>query len=117
MDALAALQRLGGGHFIEELASALIVTSEEVVTTGKPGTVTVTLKISQKPAGTPSVIVEEAIARTAPKKDAKGAFFYAVDGELHHNDPRQVQMEFRTVDKVTGEVIEVPASSTVVREA
>jgi hypothetical protein len=104
MDALAILQRLAGGYLIEELAAALTVTAEEVVATGKPGTVTLSLKVSTRNQGDPLIVVEEQIARAAPKKDAKAAFFYALDGDLHRDDPRQARLDFRTVDRETGEI-------------
>lgn len=116
MDPLATLQRLANGRLIDELCEALRVTAEEVVTTGKPGTVTVTLKVSKAPTDL-MVIVEETIARSAPKKDPRGAFFFAFEGDLFHADPRQAELDFRTVDTTTGEVIEVPASQRVIKEA
>jgi hypothetical protein len=116
MDALGTLQRLANGKLIEEVYDALARTAEEVVATGKSGTVTVTLKVSTKNQGDPFVIVEEVIARSAPKKDPRGAYFFALDGELHKSDPRQTRLEFRTVDHETGEVREF-RDETELREA
>ena len=104
MDALAVLQRLGGGRLIEEVAEHLKTTADEVVLTGKTGTVTITLKVSTKNQGDPMVVVEETIARSAPKKDPKAAYFYSLGGDLHKNDPRQTSIDFRTVDRETGEI-------------
>ena len=104
MDGLSILQRLGGGRVIEDLGEALIVTAEEVVRTGKAGTVTLALKVSTKSAGDVMVMIEEQIARSAPKKDPKGAYFFAVGGDLHRSDPRQTTLDFRTVDRATGEI-------------
>ena len=103
MDALAVVQRLGSGRLLTELHNALIATADEVVRTG---TVTLTLKVSNKQQGDPLVYVDEQISRTAPKKDPRGAVFYAVEGELHREDPRQLTLEFRTVDTATGEIRE-----------
>ncbi len=116
MDALATLQRLANGRLIDELHTALVTTAEEVVATGKTGTVTVTFKVSNRGAGDPLVIIEETIARSAPKKDPKGAFFFAIDGALHREDPRQTTLEFRTVDTETGEIREPGTFGPVVRE-
>ena len=107
MDALATLQRLGSGRLLEDLHEALLVAAQEVVDTGKPATVTVTLKVSNKSQGDPMVIVDETVSRSSPKRDPKGAFFFAVDGELHRDDPRQPRMDFRSVDPSTGEIREV----------
>jgi len=104
MDPLSVIQRLGSGHTLEDLYDALTTTAQEVVATGKPGTVTLTLKVSNKGQGNPLVIVEETVARTSPRKDPRGAIFYALDGALHREDPRQVRMDFRILDPETGEI-------------
>jgi hypothetical protein len=108
VDPLSVIQRLGSGHTLEDLCDALTATAQEVVATGKPGTITLTLKVSNKGQGNPLVIVEETVARTSPKKDPKGAIFFALDGALHREDPRQTRMDFRILDPETGEIREVP---------
>lgn len=117
MNALAILQRLASGRLVEELAEALTVTAQEVVATGKPGTVTLTLKVSTKGQGNPLVVVEETIARAAPRRDPRGAIFYAIDGGLHRDDPRQPHLEFRTVDHATGEIRDSNGGDYAEREA
>lgn len=104
MDTLAALQRLGGGYLMDELHEALVKTAEEVVATGKPGTITLTLNVSTKSQGNPMITVDEKVSRSAPKKDPRGAFFFAVDGGLFKEDPRQAKMAFRLVNEDTGEI-------------
>ena len=109
MDPLMVLQRLGSGYLLDELTEALVRTAEEVVETGKGGTVTLTLKVSTPSQGNPMVIVAEQISRSAPKKDAKGAMFFILDGALHKEDIRQPRLDFRTVDHDTGEIRDVVA--------
>jgi hypothetical protein len=104
MDALATIQRLGSGRLIEELHEALIATAGEVVETGKPGTITLTLKISNRNPGDVLVMIDEALSRKSPKRDSRGAIFYARDGELHKEDPWQAKMEFSLVGQNTGEI-------------
>lgn len=117
MDPIAVLQRLGNGRFIDDLHEAVAATAQEVVETGKAGTVTVTLKISAANGqGDPFVTVADEIQRKPPKKDPKATFFFALDNELHRDDPRQTVMEFRTVNKETGEIIDV-RETPVIREA
>lgn len=106
MDALSVLRRLGTGRLLEDLADSLAVTAAEVVETGKPGVVTLTLKVSNKSQGDPLVVVDEVVSRRSPKLDPRGAFFFAVEGGLYKEDPRQVRMEFREVDAGTGEIRE-----------
>jgi hypothetical protein len=114
MDSLSILQRLGTSRFIEELGTTLAEVSEQVVLTRKKGKVSVTFSIAPAPGNEIGVTVAEEIKRTPPVKDSRGAYFFALDGELHEGDPRQPALEFRTVDRTTGEVITVDGSSTVV---
>lgn len=116
MDALATIQRLGTGRLIEELYDALVTAAEEVVATGKPATVTLALKISNKSQGDPLVIVDEVVSRSSPRRDPRGAMFFAVGGTLHRDDPRQAKLEFRAVDKTTGEIREIDAPEKQERE-
>lgn len=115
MDALAILQRLGRGSVISELTEALVRTAEEVVETGKPGTVTLTLKVANKAVGDTFVSVEETVARSSPKRDPRGTFFFVRDGALFKDDPYQATMPLRSIDVETGEIRE-PGDAAAVRE-
>ena len=118
MDALNVLQRLGRGHLIDELHAAILAVAEEVVATGQPGAVTVTLRISHDAKYDPAlVIIAEEVKRTPPKGAAKGAMFYALEGLLHDRDPRQPGLpEFRVV--LDGHGLRAPEDpGLVIREA
>ena len=104
MDPLAVIQRLGGGHALEELAEALAEVAAEVVATGKPGRVTLVLEVATETPGTPLVLIRETLTRTLPKKAARGAMFFARDGELYREDPYQPRLPFRELDTGTGEI-------------
>lgn len=106
MDQLSVLQRLGGGTLIERLHEALVQTAQEVVETGNPGTVTLAFKITTQEQGEPLVAILETIGRTPPKRSPRGTILYALGGELHREDPRQIKMEFRSIDPKTGEIRE-----------
>jgi len=94
MDKGEALGRLGGGHFQDILADALVKVSEEVVATGKEGSVTVTLKVTKpKGAADNMVTVQDSIRLTLPRRESLGAYFYLGNGAFHQNDPRQLQMD------------------------
>lgn len=99
MDGLHVVERLGGGHLIDEIHAALLDVAEEVVATGKAGTVTVTIKVSHPKGADPLLVVmDEEVRRAMPKTDPKGAMFYAADAELHERDPRQPDLpEFRVI--------------------
>lgn len=99
---------------MEDLADTLAAIAEEVIATGNNGKVTATFAVSK--GGDIAVIIQEEIKRSPPVKDARGAYFFAMDGQLHRDDPRQVRMEFRTVDKTTGEVISVTDGAATTRE-
>ena len=73
------VERLAGGHFIDLLVSNLERVTEEVLTTGNTGTVSVTLKVStpDKQAVDPLATVETSIKASPPKKDpVTTGFFY-----------------------------------------
>jgi hypothetical protein len=99
MDALGTLQTLARGQLFDELCEAMIDVAEDVITTGRKGTVTLTLRLSQATPGEPSVVVAEEIKRTPPKRDPRGAILFIGDGEFHRRDPRQEQLDFRVVDE------------------
>jgi len=100
MDYAGILNRLGNGKFVQDLCEALATTGAEVVATRNSGTVTVTLTLSPAPGGVDEVmiLVNDKIKRSAPSAKPGGAYFYALDGELHREDPRQTRMELRAVD-------------------
>lgn len=114
MDSLSVLQRLGTHRFIDELAATIAEVGTEVAQTRKKGKVTVTFTLSPGADDGVSLVVAEEIKRTPPVKSPRGAYFFALDGELHDGDPRQPTMDFREVDRRTGEVVTVDGSSTVV---
>lgn len=116
MDALGIVQRIGNGELIEDLATALAAVAADVVESGKDGSVTLTLKVSTRHAGNELVTVEDSISRKPPKRAGRGAMLYALDGELYARDPRQTEMQFRTVAGEAAEVRET-TDGTAVREA
>jgi hypothetical protein len=118
MDALGTLQVLAHGELLEELCAAMIDVAEDVLNTGRGGSVTLTLKLSQATRGEPSVIVSEEIKRTPPKKDPRGAILFVGDGEFHRHDPRQQQLEFRVLEEDASQNVRRPPDDThSVREA
>ena len=100
MDALTAIQKLAGGHFIEDLYKALTAVSSEVAERekGAKGSVAVTFAIS-KDSEEPMVSIQESIVRRMPKGSSRGAWYFALDGELLREDPRQTTLDFKVVDQ------------------
>jgi len=116
MDSLALILRLGSGQLLDDIAEALVATSAEVVETGKPGTVTVKFKVTTKHQGDPLITIDETVARVSPKEDPRGAIFWAIEGELHREDPRQGKLEFREVVNTKNvEYVEVAANEGKIR--
>lgn len=97
LDYLDPLQRLGERRFLRELYLALVDVTHDVVSHGRAGSVSVTLVVTQPVKGVPQVIVAESITRRPPKDDPRGAAYWAVDGGLHREDPRQTRLELRTL--------------------
>jgi hypothetical protein len=95
VDALSVIQRLGTRRFIDELSQTLAAVADEVTLTRKKGKVTVTFSLSPAQGNDIGVIVAEEIKRSPPVRDARGAIFFALDGELHEGDPRQPTLDFR----------------------
>lgn len=106
MDGISTLQSLGGGDgkTIEEWFAAVVKTAEEVVETGRPGTVTLTVRISTTAQGNQWITLAEQVGRSSPKKPPYGAALFAFEGDLHRADPRQTKMEFHKVDSDPGEI-------------
>src|SRR5262249_14621363 len=102
---------------MDEMTEAMMVVAEEVINTGRPGKVTLTLTISQASPGEPTVVVNEDIKRTAPKRPPKGAFLFIGDREFHRKDPRQQQLDFRVVDEPETEVRKADEPERTVRQA
>lgn len=116
MDALYTLRPLAGGRLLERLAEALIEISGDVARIGQPGAVTLKLSIRRIGDGTPEVIIEEVITKTAPKRKPRGAIVWAVDGDLHQQDPRQPRMQgFEVVESIPSTVRQIDDEPPAVR--
>jgi hypothetical protein len=94
-----ALQQLAGGRTHTDLSTALNELVQAVVDTGKPGTLTFTLKI--KPAShlaTDAVAVTDSIAVKTPAPERQGSLFF-VDrhSNLTRQNPQQPELPLRQV--------------------
>ncbi len=117
MDELNVLQRLGQGRLLEELTVAMASVAAEVVQTGKPGEVTLTLKLTVREQGDPMVLVAESIKRKVPVRAPRGTFLFSVEEWLYVEDPRQPRMQFREVERPAAEQRELDDAAPQVREA
>lgn len=115
MDALHLLQILGNGHLIEDMYAAIRETAAEVTETGNSGSVSISIKLF-RPKGADEHMVEmDTQVRRAPAlKDPRATWVMSFDGDLFRQDPRQTQLDFRSIDGGTPEprVIDQPPQET-----
>lgn len=117
LDTLDILRRLGRGETLHDLAAALTSVATEVVETGQPGSVTLTLKLSTREQGDTMVQIAESITRKTPTPVSRGQFLFAVEGWLYSEDPRQRRFEFTTVPAAEPDVRQAESNQPTVREA
>ena len=91
------LQKLQRGRTARELAVSMQDLVEAVVSTGKAGTLTLTLKVSKSKASGMVEIVDS-YAVKLPRADREVSMFYVTaDHNLSRTDPRQGELEFGPV--------------------
>lgn len=105
LDAINTLQRLGAGHLIDEIFGNLVATCEDVVATGRKGSVSMTLTVQRavKDGDPTNIVILEEVKRTPPKGVSKGAVLWAFEGEIFERDPKQKPLSaFRVVQTPDG---------------
>lgn len=117
MDSMQALGALRGGHFFDAVAEAMARVGAEVISTSKPGRVTITLTLAPVRQGDIALTCNESIKESPPVASPMGAYFFLHDGQFHREDPRQAKMEFRVVDPATGEIKDVDDAPRAYKEA
>ena len=121
LDAINTLQRLGAGHLIDEIFANLVATCEDVVATGRKGSVSMSLTVQRavKDGDPTNIVILEEVKRTPPKGVAKGAVLWAVEGEIFERDPKQKPLSaFRVVQTPDGYRLRDPGTpDQQVREA
>ena len=118
MDPIEELQRLGGGHLLDDIYKSLVLVAEEVIETRKGGSITLTLKVAPAPGGEDRVVVSEDLKRKPPAKEPRGAIYFVIgDGLLHKSDPRQIVFEVRQAEAGQTELRVVDTPAPRVKEA
>jgi hypothetical protein len=102
------------GHPHREMGLRLRELAEAVEETGKPGTLTLTIKVEPMKGGGPALVVSDKIALKAPEDRPGAVNFVDKNGDLIRNDPNQMSIsdirdvlageERVTVDPETGEM-------------
>jgi len=81
------------GVVVAELTETLAQICEAVIDTGKPGELTLKLKIKPPKGDSVLVTLSPVIAAKIPKADMpEGIYFVGAGGELLRNDPDQKEM-------------------------
>lgn len=85
------------GALVDEITEELARVVRGVVKHGKRGEITLTLKVNPAKGG--AYFVYDEVKAKIPEADREATIFYATaDGDLSRNDPRQQNLEFRSVD-------------------
>lgn len=92
------IQNQRKGDFASEISDKLAEVSKAAIETGKPGTVTIKIKV--KPMqGLEAVAIEDKVTATIPEGDPTRAVFYINDdGDLERNDPKQRELPLQTIE-------------------
>jgi hypothetical protein len=94
------LGQIRKGRPNEEATQALADVVRAVDETGKPGSVTVTLKVTPSKHGGPEkTILAEVKAKKPIAEIPPAVFFSTEDGDLLRSDPNQEEMVFREVKR------------------
>ena len=95
------LREIRKGRPVEEATIALNDVVRAVDETGKPGSVTITLKISPAKHGGPEKTLTAEIKAKKPIAEiAPAVFFSDAEGDLFRFDPRQEEMELAEVGSI-----------------
>lgn len=90
---LTTMQRHRGGKDLADVSLRLSEAVAAVATTGKPGSVTLTIKVKPAKRGQSAVVVETELKAKVPSLEPEASFWFATpDGSLQKEDPRQMAM-------------------------
>lgn len=89
------LRQISGGELYEDLTGKMTEVVDAVMETGKPGEITLTLKIAKN--GESAVLIKDSVKVKVPERARDNAVFYVVDGDLQREDPRQGKLPLRDV--------------------
>lgn len=95
----AVLQEIGAGRTHTQLSQQLADLVEAVTSTGKKGTLTLTLTVAPiKPGNTSTLVVTGKTVAKAPEGDdatPSSVFFPDANGNLSRDDPQQIALPLR----------------------
>jgi hypothetical protein len=90
---LNTMQRHRGGKDLADVSLRLSEAVAAVASTGKPGSVTLTIKVKPAKRGQNAVVVETDLKAKVPSIEPEASFWFATpEGSLQTEDPRQMAM-------------------------
>jgi hypothetical protein len=90
---LTTMQRHRGGKDLADVSLRLSEAVAAVASTGKPGSVTLTIKVKPAKRGQNAVVVETDLKAKVPSIEPEASFWFATpEGSLQTEDPRQMAM-------------------------
>lgn len=93
------------GSLNQEATFALAEVVQAVADHGKPGTLTISIKVTNAGSGNRTVVTAGTITKKLPKSDSEVSIFFVGDGgTLHREDPYQ--------ERLPGTAVELPADTT-----
>jgi len=91
------LRDLRYGEALDELSQALNDLVAQCVSSNKPGELRLTLKL--KPSKSGAIEITDALAVAGPKPERGSSLFFSTpENNLVRNNPRQTNLDLRTVD-------------------
>jgi hypothetical protein len=103
----AFVQEQRGGGLHGELSDRLAEVVQAVLAVEKPGKLTLIVKVVPSKDGATVIITDEikTILPEAPR--GAGIFFVDADGNLSRQNPNQMEMPLREINRETGEIREI----------
>lgn len=90
------LRDIRKGRVVDLATERLAEIVQAVDETGKPGELTLILKVTPEKGGGSQKTLTAKVKAKIPEADLpEGIFFSDADGDLHRSDPAQTTMEFR----------------------
>lgn len=106
---LKMLRELRGGLTVEDLDAALADVVASTTRTGRAGELILKLKVRPPKKSTATYLsVEDEVVTKVPKQDRADTIFFPLsDNSLSRNDPSQISLPLRVVERVDQETGEI----------
>lgn len=103
-DFVAALRRVNAGNVIDDASAKLAELVQTVDSTGKPGSVTITISVRKAAAGA-MALKGKVTTKLPATPEVETLMFPTIDGDLLTEDPSQRKLDLKPVDEVSSRVL------------